>query len=79
MCQRGTELKRNLAKRTMNTCGLHEVRQERSKSVREMWPSLCSNIFSGLRSRYIIPAIEYKCHIKMKITIPERSFNQTNI
>jgi hypothetical protein len=37
------------------TCGLQDVRQDKSKSVREMCPSLWSKIFSGFKSRYIIP------------------------
>jgi hypothetical protein len=40
------------------TWGFEEVKNERSKSVRTMWPSSWSKIFSGFRSRYIIPAIE---------------------
>lgn len=41
-----------------HTWGLHEVKQDKSKSVKATCPLVWSRIFSGFKSLYIIPVNE---------------------
>ena len=41
----------------LDTCGLQDVKHDKSKSVRDTCPLLCSKTFSGFKSLYIIPVI----------------------
>lgn len=47
---------KKMKKETSLTCGLQDVKNDRSKSVNTTCPSFWSKIFSGFRSLQIIPA-----------------------